>query len=38
MVRRFLRRQSYAQSAWFVNRVQGQGRFGGSRDRNRPVV
>src|SRR5271166_6142038 len=38
MVRRFLRRQSYAQSAWFVNRVQCQGRFGGSRDRNRPVA
>ena len=25
VVRRFLRRQSYAQSAWFVNRVQCQG-------------
>ena len=31
-------RQSYAQSARFVNRVQCQGRFGGSRDRNRPVA
>jgi hypothetical protein len=38
VVRRFLRRQSYAQSAWFVNRVQCQGRFGESRDRNRPVA
>src|SRR5271165_4894983 len=43
VVRRFLRRQSYAQSAWFVNRVQCRGRFGvrrfgGSRDRNRPVA
>ncbi|MGO9809184.1 MAG: hypothetical protein ACLP53_00015 [Isosphaeraceae bacterium] len=28
VVRRFLRRQSYAQSAWFVNRVQGSWRCG----------
>ena len=28
----------FAQSARFVNRVQCQGRFGGSRDRNRPVA
>jgi len=38
VVRRFLRRQSYAQLAWFVNRVQCSRRLGGSRDQNRPVA
>lgn len=38
VVRHFLRRKSYAQSAWFVNRVQCPRRIGGYRDPDRPVA
>ncbi len=40
VARHFLRRQSYAQLAWIVNRVQSSRwfKFAGSRDQDRPIA